>query len=178
MSWKRIALVAFTSIVTIQASLSLWGLSLVPGKINYDAAGHWGDWVAGIGSLSAVSIALWEISNARRSEQERRQVEELARMSNVRFWVEQKAANSRVVSTLNILNEVGTPIFEWKITDSGEEILSNETESPLVPGSNEFFVEVDYAQRKPDQLRLVFKDAQDHIWQAPEFSAPQLISGG
>lgn len=155
----RFALYLAGTAVAVQASLSLWGLSLLPGSIDAAQAGTWGDWVSGAGAISAVWIALFQIAKEKRIANEQAAQAEFERRTRVRFWIVSGLSGDGALNALvKIENGTSSVIFEWALSSRGQVQLSRQTDGPLAPGTNQFVEDATLLHRGPTDVMLAFRD--------------------
>jgi len=149
------------SLLALQGVLSFWGLTLVPGRLNHEVAGTFGEWLAAIATLSAVLVALWQGFDERRRAGLREQREYQRKISDVAFWVDEGEDEAgEPCSVLMLSNNSGGTIFEWSINSGGTVILDGLDKGPLPPGQTTLVSDADYSRRAVDELQLGFQDRE------------------
>lgn len=140
------ALCAFLSSALLCITLlNIWGLGLFGTAIDYGRFGNWSDAISGIGTLSAVIIALAGLHRERsvqRAAEERRSIE----METAVFqWLTSKEVrddSDKPIGRLwdiRIQNSTAAPIYHWNIILSSPlDHLCNYQKRPLLPGENVF----------------------------------------
>ena len=156
-----VALAGAISLFALQGMLSLWGLTLIPGRINHEAAGTFGEWFAAIATLSAVLVALWQSYDERRRAARRDQRDYQRKIGDVTFWVDEGEDEAGdPCSVLILSNNSGGTIFEWSVTSAGAIILEGMNKGPLPPGQTTLVSDADYSRRTVDELKLEFLDRE------------------
>lgn len=152
------------------------------------AAGTWGEWVSGVGTVlavfAAIGIATWEAARQRRREEERRLEEERAQARSVHVWTRTELEGRdeeglpRWRQVFHFYNASTSPVFDlmvvFRSTPAGPlledrgplepETTMNLSEAVLPkadPGHMETYV--------PDGMRLellywAFQDAEGRWW--------------
>jgi hypothetical protein len=125
--------------------LDKWGLSLWGHAIDYTRFGTWSQAISGIGTTSAVIIALASLYSQRSihlaAESRRRLEEETA----VFQWITSKEVrdeNHKLIGRIwdiTIQNSTVAPIYQWKVTfGPASSYICNHLKRPLLPGANVF----------------------------------------
>lgn len=125
------------------------------------------EWVAGIGTVVAVVVAL---TFSLRAEREQRN----SRLAAVYAWAE-VAADPEHTGTLRIINNTESPIYDWRITVSwdGQDGAQKQAQTGfsdyglLPPGRHAFTFSDDGTLPSNDaslRVQLEFRDAQDRAW--------------
>jgi hypothetical protein len=144
------------------ATLWLWR---VPPAGAADSAnlGTWGEWIAGIGSVSAAVVALSAIVMQRHAE-------DVGRRTAIAAWmdVEVDPERGQPYWTVKVRNDTGLPVFQWAITSSNTSVhLCSQENGPIVPDLSRYLLS---AEEAPDQTRAValvleFRDRIGKLWQ-------------
>lgn len=146
----------------ILASLWLWGVP--PGGSASSAnLGTWGEWIAGVGSVSAAVVALSAIVIQRHEEDVRKRTALAAWMD-----VEVDPDRGQPYWAVKVRNDTDLPVFEWGInsTDGSVHLCSQEN-GPIVPDMSRYLLST---EQPPDQARAValaveFRDRLGKLWQ-------------
>jgi hypothetical protein len=148
----------------VLASLWLWGVP--PGGSASGAnLGTWGEWIAGIGSVSAAVVALSAIVIQRHEEDVRKRTALAAWMD-----VEVDPASGRPYWAVKVRNDTDLPVFEWGINSAdGSVHLCSQENGPIVPDMSRYVLST---EQPPDQARAValaveFRDRLGKLWLRP-----------
>ena len=125
--------------------------------------GTWGEWIAGIGSVSAAVVALSAIVIQRHAE-------DVGRRTAIAAWmdVELDPERGQPYWTVKVRNDTGLPVFQWAITSSNTSVhLCSQENGPIVPDLSRYLLS---AEEAPDQTRAValvleFRDRLGKLWQ-------------
>jgi hypothetical protein len=133
-------------IVALYFSIMLqkWGLTLLGEEVDYNRFGNWSDAISGIGTTTAIIVALigiWIQYSATKTAEITKAVEE---ETAVFFWLESHEVfeNNKFVGRtweLLIQNSTKLPIYSWAVIfESYNEHLCNFQKRPLLPNENIF----------------------------------------
>jgi hypothetical protein len=153
--------------------LNRWGINLWTQSIDYTKFGTLSNAVSGIGTTTALIVALASLLSQRaihsRAEGRRAQEEETA----VFQWTVSKELRDNVgkligrVWDVRIQNSTKAPIYHWKVDfDSTSEHLCNYSKRPLLPEENMFnlpFFDNLQSNAIP-QPNLTFEGRSGRIW--------------
>ena len=131
-------------------------------SVNQVRFGDLGTWIAGIGTVLAVVVALWTATADRRASAR-------LRRTSIFAWMEVKEdpEDRKPYWAIIIQNNTGPPIFDWSIDSSlGDLHLCQDDVGPIVPGEREYLVELDEV---PDQagarsLEICFRSDDGDVW--------------
>lgn len=144
------------------ATLWLWRVPPA-GAATTANLGTWGEWIAGIGSVSAAVVALSAIVIQRHAE-------DVGKRTAIAAWmdVEVDPERGQPYWTVKIRNDTGLPVFQWAITSSNASVhLCSLENGPIVPDMSRYLLSAD---EPPDQARaaalvLEFRDRLGRLWQ-------------
>ena len=145
------------------SAVTLWLWRVPPAGTATANLGTWGEWIAGLGSVSAAVVALSAIVIQRHAE-------DIGGRTAVAAWmdVEVDPDRGQPYWTVKVRNDTGLPIFEWGITSSTSSVhLCSRENGPIVPEMSRYLLA---AEEPPDQARAValvleFKDRLGKLWQ-------------
>ena len=143
------------------ATLWLWRVPPA-GAASTANLGTWGEWIAGIGSVSAAVVALSAIVIQRHAE-------DVSKRTAIAAWmdVEVDPERGQPYWTVKVRNDTGLPIFQWAITSSNGSVhLCSQENGPIVPDMSRYLLA---AEEPPDQSRAValvleFRDRLGKLW--------------
>jgi len=153
-------------------ALHAWGLNPWGREIDYTRAGTLGQWVSGIGSLSAVLVAIGALFEERRRLARAAQQAHDASLSQLYAWlalVYEGGIPHRWEVRFN--NATLTPIYYWVLRLEGYPGIHfcHLTTGPIVPGSTARVipesVSVPLDAAKISRTMLVFCDVESRTWQ-------------
>lgn len=144
------------------ATLWLWRVPPA-GAASAAGLGTWGEWIAGIGSVSAAVVALSAIVIQRRAE-------DVSKRTAIAAWmdVEIDPERGQPYWTVKVRNDTGLPVFQWAITSSNGSVhLCSQENGPIVPDMSRYLLT---AGEPPDQARAValvleFRDRLGKLWE-------------
>lgn len=175
-AWVVIVAVLLAAVILL-VLLDLWGLSLFGSAVDYNRFGNWSDAVSGIGTLSAVVLAVVSILVDRLRHREELQRELDSSESSVFLWLSSVVEvddNDRPVGrswVLKIQNTTTSPVYEWRVTFEGrQDHLCAAATRPVLPGENIFNLEFldDIEPKAIPRPALVFKGRFGNVWRRTE----------
>ncbi|MCX6168653.1 MAG: hypothetical protein NTX65_04915 [Ignavibacteriales bacterium] len=153
--------------------LNLWGLSLFGETIDYTRFGTWSNALSGIGTTSALIVALTSLYLQRsiyRKAEARRFIDE---ETSIFLWLtfkEVRDDSGKLVCRLwdmIVQNSTVAPIYHWQISiDSYTTHICSFLKHPLLPGVNVFnlsFLDNLEPSKVPESI-LVFEGRSGRIW--------------
>src|ERR1035437_1990616 len=153
--------------------LDKWGINPFDKQIDYVRFGTWSQALSGIGTTSAVIVALaslyWQ-RTIRRSDENRRLLEE---ETAIFLWLNFKEIRNEKDVLINrfwdvkIQNSTVAPIYRWKVTFTPHaEHLCNYSKRPLLPGENLFNLRMSdncEPEKLPEPV-LIFEGRTGRFW--------------
>jgi hypothetical protein len=169
-----LAICAFLSLALFYLiMLNLWGLSLFGSAIDYTRFGTWSNAISGIGTTSALIVALASLYSQRSMYQAAEARRLLEEETSVFLWLnyqdmrDEKNKHVGWIWDLKIHNSTRAPIYHWKVNFySHSNHLCNSLKRPLLPGENVFnllFLDNLEPSKTPEST-LIFEGRSDRIW--------------
>ena len=169
--------------------LDFWGLTLFGSVVDYTRFGTWSNAISGIGTTSALIVALASLYSQRsiyRASEARRLLEEETSLYLWLSFQEVRDEKNKFVARMwdvRIHNLTKAPIYHWKIHFTAHsEHLCNFVKHPLLPGENDFnlpFLDNLEPSETPESI-LSFEGRSGRIWarstrgNLAQVSAPEL----
>lgn len=142
---RRELLIWQTSCFVLAASLlgvillNGYGLLAVPGAIDFQRAGSWGDFVGTFGTVGALSIALYtSLHEAQKSRELAAEVLHEKRLAKTRVyaWLEPEVEQGVHTWKIRLRNDLDAPIYNWAVDVVGSDDEASGAElGPIFPGS-------------------------------------------
>jgi hypothetical protein len=160
-------------LLALSVGLDSWGLRPWGGPVDHTQFGTYGDWVSGVGAVSAVVVALGIANRQQLHEQMERESRLAEEHSQFYAWLRLTTGTHASENSWDLVfnNETPVPIYDWVLRLQGlDGHYCHVTNGPIIPGITSIDLgggesSLPAAPGSVVRTKIVFVDREGVLWE-------------